>query len=119
MWATILVPLFLNIYARRLLAPFEIIGMCCHLIFLPVMIVVLVCTAPRSTPSFVFTEFLYGESGWTNPGVAFSIGLLTSTYTFTGFDGALHMSEEVKNAHTVVPQTMVSLSSRMTPTFCH
>lgn len=74
MWATMCIPLFLNIYARRMLAPFEIIGMVCHLLFLPIFIVVMVCTAPRSSPSFVFTEFISGESGWENPGVCFSIG---------------------------------------------
>ena len=91
-----------------MLAPFEIFGMICHVIFLPIYIVVLVCLAPRSSSSFVFTDFITDQSGWTNPGVVFSIGLLTATYTFTGLDGALHMSEEVKNAHSVVPQTMVS-----------
>lgn len=102
-----IVPVLINVFARKLLAPFETLGIIMHLSFLPIFIIVLVVLAPHSSPSFVFTDFIGDQSGWTNKGVIFSIGLLTSTYTFTGFDGPLHMGEEVKNARTVVPQTMV------------
>ncbi|KAL9120953.1 MAG: hypothetical protein Q9187_002494 [Circinaria calcarea] len=84
MWAVLAVPVIINIYARRLLAPVEIMGGICHLMFLPAILVTLICLAPRSEASFVFTEFVSGLSGWSNDGVVWSLGLLAVVFPLTG-----------------------------------
>ncbi|OQO11391.1 hypothetical protein B0A48_05647 [Cryoendolithus antarcticus] len=107
MWASMVAPVVLNMYGRWIIPPLEIIGMVLHLLLLPIFIIVMVCLAPRSSPSFVFTTFVGDQSGYTNNGVMFSLGLLTAAYAMVGFDGPLHMSEEVRNSKINVPKAMV------------
>jgi len=71
----------------------EMIGGICHVLFFIVSIITLVVLAERSTSSFVFNNLWHDVSGWENPGVAFSLGLLTVTFPITSFDGVLHMSQ--------------------------
>ena len=84
MWAVLAVPVIINIYARRLLAPVEVVGGICHLMFLPAILVTLICLAPRSDAAFVFTDFVSGLSGWSNDGVVWCLGLLAVTFPLTG-----------------------------------
>ena len=39
---------------------------------------------------------------------SFFVGLITTVFAFIGADGAIHMSEEIKNASTVVPHALVA-----------
>lgn len=70
----------------------EVIGGVCHLLFFFVSIITLVVMAEHSSPSFVFNTLWHEFSGWNNPGVAFSIGIITVTFPITAFDGVIHMS---------------------------
>jgi hypothetical protein len=92
MWALILVPVIFNLWFRKLLNAFELIGGLCHFLFMIIAIVTLSVLAERSTPQFVFQNFTQGLSGWENPGVTWGLGLLTVTYAVNGFDAILHMS---------------------------
>ena len=83
-WAFIVFPVICNVYGRRLLAPLEIIGGICHLLFFICTVVILVVMAPRSTAEFVFTNRVSDISGWTNPGVAWCIGLLSAAFPLVG-----------------------------------
>lgn len=80
MFAIMLVPLVVNIFARRLLAPVEILGGIFHIIFVPAILVPLVLLAPRNPSSFVWDGFISGISGWKNDGVIWSLGLLSVTF---------------------------------------
>ncbi|ERF75937.1 hypothetical protein EPUS_01303 [Endocarpon pusillum Z07020] len=106
-WAFIVVPVICNVHGRRLLAPLEIIGGVCHLLFFICTVVILVVLATRSTAEFVFTTHVNEISGWTNPGVAWCIGLLSTTFPLVGFDGVLHMSDEAKDAPRRIPLSMI------------
>ncbi|KJY02507.1 hypothetical protein TI39_contig47g00011 [Zymoseptoria brevis] len=55
----------------------------------------------------VWTTFT-DRSGWNNRGVAFLTGLLSPGYMYAGFDGAIHLAEEAKNASVAVPRAMLS-----------
>jgi choline transport protein len=70
-----------------------------------VVIVVLCVMADHHDASFVFTSF-QNESGWSNDGIAWCLGLLTTSYGFVGYDAAAHMSEEMKNAARDMPRAM-------------
>ncbi|KAI5120886.1 hypothetical protein M0805_002986 [Coniferiporia weirii] len=56
---------------------------------------------------FVWTEIIDG-SGWNNRGFAFLLGLLSVQWVMTDYDGAAHLSEEVKNAAVAAPVAIVS-----------
>lgn len=79
-WAILALPLFCNIFARRILPPLEIIGGLGHIVFFIVFITTLCVTARRSTAEFVFTETITGLSGWKNSGVQWCIGLLSGAF---------------------------------------
>lgn len=76
MWAVAIIPILVNIFARRVLAGIEIAVGIMHVVFLPVTIIVLVVLAPKNLDFFVWETFVGGLSGWRDSGVVFSIGLL-------------------------------------------
>jgi amino acid transporter len=93
MYAFIVVPVICNLALRRVLNTLETIGGICHVLFFIATITVLSTLAERSTTDFVFKTLTNDVSGWRNPGVAWCLGLLTTVFPTTGFDGVLHMSE--------------------------
>ncbi|KAL4924005.1 putative GABA permease [Aspergillus undulatus] len=107
MWAVALIPIIINVFARRVLGGIEVAAGIMHVVFLPVTIAVFVILAPRNPNSFVWETFVTGLVGWKNPGASFSIGLLGVITPLAGVDGVIHMAEEVKNAKTVVPRSMI------------
>lgn len=76
MWAVAIVPVIINVFARRILGGIEVAAGIMHVVFLPVTIAVFVILAPRNSNAFVWDTFVGGLSGWQNSGVVFSIGLL-------------------------------------------
>lgn len=62
--------------------------------------------APKRDPHFVFVE-TFNASGWENNGVAWLIGLLSTTYSMLGYDAATHLSEELPEPKKKVPIAMV------------
>ncbi|RAL07664.1 amino acid permease [Aspergillus homomorphus CBS 101889] len=95
-FAVLILPLLVNIFARRLLAPFEVWSGIIHLLSYPAIMVVMIVLGQRHT-SF----------GCHNHGVIYSIGLLTAAFTLSSFDGLIHMSEEVNDAPRAVPRSML------------
>lgn len=106
-WAVFAIPVFVNIFARKALEPIELVGICTHITFFLAWIITLAVLAPHSSASFVFTTNMFGLSGWTNNGVQWCVGLLSAAFPLTGFDGVIHMSDEVKDAPRKVPWSMV------------
>ncbi|OOF94007.1 hypothetical protein ASPCADRAFT_52518 [Aspergillus carbonarius ITEM 5010] len=107
MWAVVLIPIIINVFARRVLSVIEVAAGVMHVVFLPVTIATFVILAPRNSNAFVWDTFVSGLSGWQNPGVVYSVGLLGVITPLSGVDGIIHMSEEVKNAKTVIPRSMI------------
>ena len=70
-----------------------------------VVITVMSAMGPHHDAAFVFTSF-ENLSGWSSDGVAWCLGLLTTSYGFVGYDAAAHMSEEMKNAARDMPRAM-------------
>ncbi|KAF7505075.1 hypothetical protein GJ744_001294 [Endocarpon pusillum] len=107
MWAITLVVLSINVWCIKLLPVIELVAGICHVAFFVALLVPLVVLAQRSSPEFVFTRLINDQSGWTNPGITWCLGLLTVTWCFVGFDGAIHMSEEVRNSAVTVPRVLI------------
>ncbi|ETN41421.1 uncharacterized protein HMPREF1541_03356 [Cyphellophora europaea CBS 101466] len=76
-----------------------ILYVCLFVIF---MCVYLVLGTRHSTDYTFFHREV--SSGWNNEYVAWNLGLLTCVWSFTGFDGTVHMSEETKKAKQAVPR---------------
>ncbi|KAI5364012.1 putative amino acid/polyamine transporter I [Septoria linicola] len=53
-----------------------------------------------------FTEFS-NTSGWSNDGVSWLVGLLSTIYPFLGYDAAAHLSEELLQPSKYVPVAMI------------
>jgi choline transport protein len=74
----------LQIYARRILVVLEILGGIFHLLFFICVMATLIVLAKRSTNEFVWATSVNNITGWTNPGAAFSIGLLSPVFVVSG-----------------------------------
>jgi choline transport protein len=84
MWGLIVIPFLCNLWFRQLLNTFELLGGIFHIIFFIASIITLAVLARRSTLDFVFNTLTTGQSGWTNPGVSWGLGLLTLTFAISG-----------------------------------
>ncbi|KAJ5219695.1 hypothetical protein N7468_008899, partial [Penicillium chermesinum] len=106
-WAIVLCAGIINIYGIKILPTLQMIGGIFHIIFFIAITIPIFLLARRSEPQFVFTELMISEGGWQNPGVAWCLGTLAVTYCFIGFDGAIHMSEELRQPDIRMPRIIV------------
>ncbi|KAF6793771.1 LPXTG-domain-containing protein [Colletotrichum sojae] len=107
MVGTMVLPFLCNLWFRRFLDAFEIVGGILHVALFVVFVAVLAALGQRSSTDYVFRTLTWDVSGWNNPGVSWGLGLLTVTFSVTGFDSVIHMSDEVKKARTRVPRSVV------------
>ncbi|KAJ6108284.1 hypothetical protein N7523_009607 [Penicillium sp. IBT 18751x] len=107
MWVIVAFASLVNIYGIKIVPALQMLGGIMHITFFIAIIIPVVLLARRSTPAFVFTELLTSEEGWHSGGIAWCLGMLTVTYCFLGFDGAIHMSEEVRNPAVVIPRILI------------
>jgi choline transport protein len=91
MIAVMLVPFTCNLWFRKFLNTFEMIGGILHIVLFIVFIAVLIAYGPRSDSDFVFKTLTSDVSGWNSPGVSWGLGLLSMTFSVTGADSVLHM----------------------------
>ena len=63
--------------------------------------------APRADAHIVFTQFT-NAGGWSSVGTAVMVGLSGITASLGGFDCAVHMCEEIKNASETLPRAIMA-----------
>jgi choline transport protein len=107
MIATMIIPLLCNLWFRKILTVVETFTGFLHICLFFVYIAVLAARGSRSDTDFVFKTVTTDMGGWSNPGVAWSLGLLSCTFALAGVDSILHMS-------TWVPSTTNVLITRET-----
>ncbi|PCG88272.1 Amino acid/polyamine transporter I [Penicillium occitanis (nom. inval.)] len=106
-YAVLLFGFIINTIARRLLPTLEGPVLCIHILaFFGVLVPLCVLSSKRDA-SEVWAYFV-NEGGWDTQGLSTMIGLLMSIFLFTGVDGAIHMSEEIKDAVVVVPRSIMA-----------
>ncbi|OBS28349.1 hypothetical protein FPOA_02288 [Fusarium poae] len=105
-WAVLTYALVLNIWGHRALPWHNYVSGIIHVGGFVIVVVVLGVMAPKNTSSFVFKE-VTNQSGWSDDGVSWLVGLLTTVYPFLGYDAACHMAEEMPHASRNVPIAMV------------
>lgn len=95
-----------NFGLRSVVNPLEKIGGVLHVVLFVVIVAVLTAMSPHSSNEFVFRT-LTTQSGWDNPGIAWSIGLLTAVFPISSFDSVLHMIDETHEPRKRIPNAMV------------
>ncbi|KAI0433806.1 putative GABA permease [Xylaria sp. FL1042] len=106
-WAVILISFIINSAVSTTLAKFEGIVLILHILgFFAVLLPVVLLGTPGTSTS-VFTSWL-DLGGWQTQGLSFSIGILGNVFAFLGADGAIHMSEEIRNAAVVLPRSLLA-----------
>lgn len=106
-FAILLLAVFVNIWLIKFLPYLETIILVLHVGLFFTLLVPLVYLAPQHSNAFVWTDF-ESLGGWSSPGIAWCVGLITCAFPFTGYDGAAHMSEEIEEAELVVPQALIT-----------
>ena len=91
--AFVIPPVVANLWFKKLVNWMETIGAIGHGVFWVVTMITLGVAGLRSSNTFVWATLTDDLSGWTQPGIAFGIGLLPVAFPITAFDGVLHMSE--------------------------
>jgi len=106
-FAILIFAILVNIFLIKFLPYLETTMLILHIGLFFALLVPLVYLAPQHSAAFVFTDF-ESRKGWDSKGIAWSVGLLTTAFPFTGYDGACHMSEEIEHAETVVPRALIA-----------
>ena len=104
-YAILVSQVLINTFTYELVPKIELFAGILHVCLFFVFLIVLFVLGRRHTAGYVFTSQNF-SSGWSDTFVAWNIGMLTSTWSLTGFDGALHMSEEVRKAKHAVPRAL-------------
>ncbi|KAI0112208.1 amino acid transporter [Nemania sp. FL0031] len=105
MWASALFASGIN-FTGRFLAKFEGLILVLHLVGFLGILIPMVHLGQHDEAKSVF-ELFYNNGGWSTDALAFLVGLPSVASTLVGADCAVHMSEEIQSAATVVPQALV------------
>ncbi|CAK7206124.1 hypothetical protein SEUCBS139899_008908 [Sporothrix eucalyptigena] len=97
----------INAFTNRLLAYFTKAAFLWSLGgFVIISITVLACASPNyQSGEFVYGDFI-NDVGWPD-GMAWLLGLLQGAFALTGFDGTIHMIEEIPNPQIEGPKIML------------
>ncbi|EXJ61484.1 uncharacterized protein A1O5_11800 [Cladophialophora psammophila CBS 110553] len=106
LYSVIFLAMLFNTYLAKQLPKVEGAVLIVHIVGFFGVLITLVYLAPHGTANDVFVQYL--ANGGYDKGTSFFVGLITTVFAFIGADGAIHMSEEIKNASTVVPQSLVA-----------
>lgn len=81
--AILAISFVLNLWGSRVLPLLENLIMTLHVLFFAIFIAAIVLPPTRHSATFVFTTFV-NNSGWDSDGVAWCLGMLTSSYVMIG-----------------------------------
>ncbi|KAK2471405.1 hypothetical protein H9L39_17636 [Fusarium oxysporum f. sp. albedinis] len=112
-WAILIYALVMNIWGHRLLPFTNTVSGIIHVVGFVAVVIVLGVMSPKNSAEFVFTE-VTNYSGWSNEGVSWLLGLLSTVYPFLGYDAACHLAEEMAHASRNVPLAMIGSSKAAT-----
>jgi choline transport protein len=98
-----------NTFLARWLPRVETAILALHITLFVVILVVMTVMSPMKTKSADVWALFLNAGGYESKGLSFFVGLITPVFAFSGADGAVHMSEEIKNSSSVVPWAMMSM----------
>ncbi|KAL2404101.1 putative amino-acid permease [Exophiala dermatitidis] len=98
---------FFNTFLVKKLPLVEGIVLIVHVFGFFGVLITLWVLGPRASAHEVFTTFNnYG--GWSSDGLSAVVGILAVMIPLLGADGAVHMSEELRDASKVLPRSMIA-----------
>ncbi|TKA83834.1 hypothetical protein B0A55_00137 [Friedmanniomyces simplex] len=97
-----------NVYGSRVLQRWQNAVCAIHILGYFGYIIPIWINAPRATHQQVWADW-QNEGGWGSLGLAVLVGQLSGISQQTGIDTAAHMSEEVKDAASSIPRTMIAV----------
>ncbi|KAF2000922.1 hypothetical protein P154DRAFT_545429 [Amniculicola lignicola CBS 123094] len=103
-WGVILIVVFINTVVAKWLPKFE--GLLLPILGFFAVIVPLLVLAEHTDSEFVFKTWIY-DGGWSSNGLSICIGMMGNFFAFLGGDAAIHMAEEIHNATTMVPRSIL------------
>ncbi|KAK2750745.1 hypothetical protein FQN57_002818 [Myotisia sp. PD_48] len=106
-WGVVLLCYAINTALGSLLAKFEGVVLIIHILGFFGVIFPLAFKSERATSGEVFNTFM-NLGGWHTQGLSFCVGILGNVFAFMGGDGAIHMSEEIRNAAVVIPRSLLT-----------
>jgi choline transport protein len=109
MVAIMSVCMIFNTFLARWLPRVEVAVLVLHITLFIIVIVVLTVMSPTKAKSADVWALFSNAGGYESKGVSFFVGLITPVFAFSGADGAVHMSEEIRNSSRVVPWAMMSM----------
>lgn len=75
-------------------------------VILILLCAVLAVPSRLATTEYVFTTY-YNATGFNNKSYVVCLGLLTSIFSFTGYEASAHMAEETTNSRIVAPRGII------------
>ncbi|KAJ3493581.1 hypothetical protein NLG97_g4640 [Lecanicillium saksenae] len=106
--ATIAICVVVNIYGSKIVPYWQNAALGLSVAVYIAFLVVIWLRAPVASSREVWTDWK-NSGGWPSTGLAVMVGQLPALTAFTGVDTAAHMSEEVRNAATSIPQAMCAI----------
>ncbi|CAO2652761.1 Nn.00g021720.m01.CDS01 [Neocucurbitaria sp. VM-36] len=107
LWATLLLCVFINVFVSGALPAIEVVVLIVHVLgFFGILVPLVYLTPTHNSAKQIFTTF-HNTGKWSTQALAFFVGLQGNALAFVGTDSVVHMSEEVKNASTDVPRSML------------
>ncbi|KAJ4362981.1 hypothetical protein N0V83_010098 [Neocucurbitaria cava] len=107
LWATLLLCVFINVFISGALPAIEVVVLIVHVLgFFGILVPLVYLTPTHNSAKQIFTTF-HNTGNWSTQALAFFVGLQGNALAFVGTDSVVHMSEEVKNASTDVPRSML------------
>ncbi|KAL9030065.1 MAG: hypothetical protein Q9196_001778 [Gyalolechia fulgens] len=98
---------FFNCYARALPALGQITLWTSLVSFFVILVAVPAKAPTHQHAKFVFANFV-NETGWSQNGIAFIVGLINTNYAFACLDCATHLSEEIHRPEKMIPVAILS-----------
>ncbi|RMZ91198.1 hypothetical protein DV736_g1556, partial [Chaetothyriales sp. CBS 134916] len=95
-----------NLFGTKALPTAEGIFLMIHVLGYFAFLIVFWVMSDHSSATEVFTTFA-DEGGWGSNGLATLVGITTPLWSFLGPDSGAHMSEEMRDAGSVLPSAMI------------
>lgn len=109
---------FMNMYTFKIVPWLELLCGVLHVALWVVWVIIMGVMGTRHNKEFLLVDS--SSSGWNNSFVSWNLGMTCLTWSLTGFDSAIHMSEETRKAKSAVPRAIfwsitVSIPETMEP----
>jgi len=102
----LLMAVWFNTRGHALLPKIDTVSLLLHMAGFALTLLPLAVLAPKNSISDVMSKFTE-SGGWNSIGLSSLVGQVAILFCFQGSDGVVYISEEVRDASTVIPRCMI------------